>query len=898
MKGTLCCLGILLFGGRILTAQEPSPQSLDFTAGDKPDPAAQPFSLHVEGLSGIPNSAAERGRNARQIYVSKVAADSYSSRHLQPGDVILGVNAKPFEGKVIDTFREAVADAAGRGKGGNLRLIRWRNGEQATLDFLTLPPPPDLTRGEKKPDIPDWNLGPTGAKGWIFARGFDTSDARQILVNGVEKGSPADGVLEKGDVILGIGGKMFESDARQAFGNAITEAEKARNKGALKLTLWRNGTQTAVTVPLKVMGSHSDASPFSCSKANLIVAQGCSNILKRGIGDGIPGALNALALLASGDPKYSDAIKAYAHKNGPPDLNLKMQEGMYAWSWSYANLFLTEYYLATKDEYVLPAIREYAVKMSRGQGAVGTWGHGLRVEGNNGTLGGYGAINQSGLICWMSLVLAQKCGIDDPDVRRAVAKSHEFFSFYVGKGSIPYGDHPPYSILHDDNGKSGSAAITFDLLNDQPSARFFSRLATAAYAEKEMGHTGNYFSFLWGALGANRAGPKAAAAYMKELRWYYDMARRWDGSFFTIGRDNYNWDMTGLFVLHYELPLQKLYITGKGVSRANELAEKELQEVLECGKGFSYGKNDYAYLSKQDHQLLAALGSWSPVVRHRAASAIAKRDANLVPQLIFLLSEKDLNFRYGACLALQYLEERAAPATDELIRQLSEKDMWLRTRAAFALNGIGRPARKAVPEMLKLALAVDQQDPRGLQCKYLAFALFRAGFVDNLPRPRGLLADSLEGVDRDLLYPVIRRLLASDDGLCTYAMCSIFKTLNTDELKALLPSIVQVAYNAPPSGEMFAQEIRVDAMKFMATNRIPEGLPVFIEYARTQNGWGQKTTQILPLLKEYGPGARKILPELKELSTTWKAQETERKQGGVTKSGVADDVIKAIESAR
>jgi hypothetical protein len=41
---------------------------------------------------------------------------------------------------------------------------------------------PDLTKGEKKDDTPDWNLGPTGATGWIFGRGFSTAASRQILV--------------------------------------------------------------------------------------------------------------------------------------------------------------------------------------------------------------------------------------------------------------------------------------------------------------------------------------------------------------------------------------------------------------------------------------------------------------------------------------------------------------------------------------------------------------------------------------------------------------------------------------------------------------------------------------------------------------------------------------------
>ncbi|MEI7901351.1 MAG: DUF6288 domain-containing protein [bacterium] len=772
-------------------------------------------------------------------------------------------------------------------------------------------PVPDLTKDGKKDATPDWNLGPTGAKGWVFARGFDTSEARQILITGVEKGSPADGVLASDDLIVGVNGKAFAGDARMALGQAVTEAEKSANKGLLKLLCWRKGEQKEVVVPLKVMGSYSETSPYKCPKAKLIVEQGCRAIMKRGLkagkyvqgGEWSPDILeniNALALLASDNPEYLAAIKEYAHTLGPPGMKLPLKEGMYAWTWSYAGLFLAEYYLATKDETVLPAIREIALKMSIGQGEVGNWGHGFRVDGNNGTLGGYGAVNQPGLVCWMALVMAQKCGIDDPEVKKAVAKAHRFFGFYVGKGSVPYGDHPPYSALHDDNGKSGSAATTFDLMEDTASTQFFSRLATAAYAEKELGHTGNLFGFLWGALGANRAGPEAVAAYLKELRWYYDMARRWDGSFFTTQRDNYNWDMTGLFVLHYALPLQKLYITGKGVSHANFLTGKELKDVLECGKGFTYGQVDHYYVAKSNGQLLKALSSWSPVVRKRAAKELASRPDDVVPQLIAMLGSKELNDRYGACLALQHLEKRAAPATDALARLLSEKDMWLRTQAAFALSCIGQPARKTVPEQLKLAAAVDPADPRGMQCKYLSFALFKASYVDQVPRPKGLLADSVEGVDREQLYPVLRRLLATDDGMTTFTVCSIFRTLSAEELKTLLPSIIKVAHDTAPSGEMFAHEIREEAFRFLAKNKIPEGLPAFIEYFKTQNGWGQRTTQILPLLKEYGSVARSILPQLKALQAQWKAEETKHRQDNKkeTRSSVAEDVIKVIEEAK
>ncbi len=65
-------------------------------------------------------------------------------------------------------------------------------------------------------------------------------------------------------MILGVNGKVFESDARVALGQAITEAEKDANKGDLKLLRWRKGEQKEVTVPLKVIGSYSGTSPYNC----------------------------------------------------------------------------------------------------------------------------------------------------------------------------------------------------------------------------------------------------------------------------------------------------------------------------------------------------------------------------------------------------------------------------------------------------------------------------------------------------------------------------------------------------------------------------------------------------------------------------------------------------------
>ena len=126
--------------------------------------------------------------------------------------------------------------------------------------------PPDLTKGGKRLNGGEYILGPTGLGGWMYAQNF--AEARQILVLTVDKGSPADGVVQINDVILGVGGKLFTGDARRTFGLAIGEAEK---DGILKLMIWREGKQQDVELKLKIMGAYSDTAPYDCPKSKKIL---------------------------------------------------------------------------------------------------------------------------------------------------------------------------------------------------------------------------------------------------------------------------------------------------------------------------------------------------------------------------------------------------------------------------------------------------------------------------------------------------------------------------------------------------------------------------------------------------------------------------------------------------
>ena len=738
---------------------------------------------------------------------------------------------------------------------------------------------PNLVAGGVKDDKHDWTLGPTGARGWMCGRSLETTDSRQILITGVDPGSPADGAIKVGDVILGTGGVPFSEDARKSFGRAIARAETRQAGGKLKLLRWRKGRQSEVQITLPVLGNYTSTAPFNCPKSEKILAAGCRFIAGH-LKGGIPGQINALALLASGRKEYLPAVRALAHKVGPRGLKLTLHggSGMVAWSWGYSNLFLTEYYLATGDDYVLPAIREYSTRIAAGQSGVGSWGHGMawpQLNGGrlHGALGGYGALNQAGLVCHTSLVLATRCGVKDTVVAQAIARANRFFGFYIGKGAIPYGDHRPGWQVHDDNGKNSIAAVLFDLQGHRAGARFFSRMTTASYAERERGHTGNYFSFLWGPLGANRAGPGAAAAFLEAQRWYYDLARRPDGSFRYQGgagsagsEHKYgNWDCTGAYMLAYALPLKKLYITGRGTSKTNELVGSELADTIEAGRGFnSWHLGIEPYRKKNRKELLRHLGSWSPAVRHRAALALAeKKQDDVVGDVLAILARPDANARYGACRALGAMKSRAAPAVDRLTDLLNHDDVWLRIQASYALSDIGAPAKKAVGHMLKLAVRKDANDPREFTQRYLAFCLFYPG---GALRMNGLIARNLDGVDRRLLYPAVERLLLNDDGRARGCIGSVYKTLSYEEITPLLPAIYRAVVTPAPSGVMFASGIRLRGLELLAKHRIREGMALCLQVMEIDK-WGKRTriNGCLKILRTYGGAAKPVLPALRKL---------------------------------
>ena len=739
---------------------------------------------------------------------------------------------------------------------------------------------PDFTTGETIPADAkhDWNLGPTGLRGWMFCDKLMTTDARQISITKVEQGSPAAGMLRVGDVILGVGNQPFSYDPRTELGQALTTAESEAGGGKLTLTRWRAGKKEEVVLTLPVLGSYSATAPYDCPKSKRILEQGCQTLAVRMADpaypesphqDPITRSLNALALLASGNPEYLPLVKKEAQ--WAADFSA---DSMQTWHYGYVIMLLSEYVMATDDQSVMPGLRRLALEAANGQSAVGSWGHGFAVP--DGRLRGYGMMNSPGVPLTISLVLAREAGVKDPAVDLAIERSAQLLRFYIGKGAIPYGDHHPWIENHDDNGKCGMAAVLFNLLGEKSGAEFFSRMSVASHgSERDTGHTGNFFNLLWSMPGVAQSGPQATGAWMNEYGgWYFDLARHWDGTFPHQGppekeEDSYaSWDCTGGYLLAYAMPLKKIYLTGRRPSIVPQLDAVASQSLISDGRGWSNKDRHSAYDKLSADQLLERLGSWSPVVRERAAIALARGQQVPMPALLKMLESPHLESRYGACQALIALRGRGAQAVETLRRLLADKDLWLRIKAAEALASIGKPAMPAVPDILELLAQVDKKhDPRGMQQRYLSFALF--------DDHDGMLSGSLEGVDSEALYKAVRAGLTNQDGRARGSFGSVYRNLSADKIKPLLPAIYQAVIEPAPSGEMFADTIRVEGLRLLAKHRIEEGMSACVQYTRNQNPWDsqERTPELMKVLLSYGAHAKTVIPELTKIADYFEKDE-------------------------
>ena len=758
-----------------------------------------------------------------------------------------------------------------------------------------------------------FNLGPTGLRGWIYMDtnnpiagqyGLITAPSRQILVTVAS--TPGSAVLAVDDVILGAmaGSRgvvpLFTTDCRKAFGVAIGEAEKT-GAGMLRVKRWRAGTITDVNIPMTIMGNYTATAPYTCPKSALILANARIKLVSQLLAEpgflnnNYGGAIKGLALLACvapGDADYATVqtrLQTFAHSLAAVDLK---PNGMYIWDWGYMGVFLSEYYLrtvadGTPDASVLPGINKYTVAIAKVQSRYGTYGHGgseLKADGSlHGTIPPYGPVNSAGIPANIAIVMGKKALVAgnqtiDPEIDPAITRASNFFSFYVNKGSIPYGEHEPDFNGHASNGKDPMCAVLFGLLLNRPvEAEYFARMSVAGWPGRECGHSGQGFSYLWGAMGANMGGAAAVAKYLENVRWHLDLERRTDGSFAYGGQEQFGGGKTedgtylgkcgyhdvsptATYILTYALPLRRLCITGQNAIPANTLSAAKVANAMAAA---TFRLDCTAYTVTQ---LMTALSEYDPLVRYDAAIKLGTRTltAAEVDTLLAMAAGTNANGRMGACQTLGLLKNTAALPL--LAQRLTDPDLWVRAKAANALKNFGPAAGEQLTPMLTAFVtnATDPEvivwaDPVQIANGFLSNALFQT-------LPKNTIAAT-----KSLFWPAVKvGLKQPDSNPRNTAADFVRNNLTLEDVQALAPDLFQCVTSTSQADTMWSMYPRGLAIATLAKYKIAEAMPMALAL-QAGGGWGSEHFRRdgLNALSSFGDSARWTLPALRKLALTW-----------------------------
>lgn len=742
------------------------------------------------------------------------------------------------------------------------------------------PKVPDLTKGEspappkRSNKILAGNLGPTGLIGWMHHEGIDTGRSRQILITEVAKGSPADGVIRKGDVILGASGQSaspadFTADARRSFAEAIADAE-ARKPATLHLKVWREGTTANLALPLEFMGAYAANAPYDCPKSLKVIERAMKSMETQELKADRFG-LGALALLACEDGRFpgNEARRMKAREWVTGLIPDKQQyEGMIsdqvetyskvAWNRTYHLIVLAEYYLATGDNpsrggiSLLQAIDAHAQTIARGQSMFGTMGHQFALQGENGTIHGpygvgYGPINATGLAAFMGLTLARDCQLPNAEtnarIEAAIQRASVFFSYYANRGTIPYGEHAPWKKSHCSNGKSGLAAAAFARVpGREQEAKYFSQLAVASGSERPGGHGGSFFNYLWTPVGAKVGGEDAMAAYFRQVSWHLDLARTWDGGFYynDYGSHGYHGPtfgkaslyMSSPALLTYAMGLRKLHLTGKSLTASTRLSKQEVADAWLAG--------NYRPAERSEVELLEDLGSFSAVVRERAAATLAanREDAAMRARLQQIALVQGNPSRRGAVTALGMLGH--PDSAKFLIELFRDEDTFVREEAIEAFGMLPAEVQASqVDALLKKAAALKRDpmkvypdDPMNTNLIVLTDLLFDS---------KGIVGSSLRAVQAhssmEQLYGAIRASATLPAGGARTNLKHVLNLLSPEELRPLADTLMELVEVEAPADAMFAEGPRSSTAKLLLSHRFEESVDASLKLFEGGGRW-------------------------------------------------------------
>jgi hypothetical protein len=308
-------------------------------------------------------------------------------------------------------------------------------------------------RAERGPDaqVHGWwyNLGRTGMRVELLPE-----SPRQLLVQHVFAGSPADGVVVPGDLLTGAGGAAFVEAHQDGYGMEVFGArgpigefavalEAAQSAtGALAVRLERGEQSLQVSLPVGTeYGAFGADYPFDCPKSERIRAELLDELVATQGANGSWGSppqdtFAALALLTSDEPAHRAAALRSVRFHAANTDAQGAAGGLVNWRYMAAGIVLAEAYLLTGESSLLDELREVrdfllsTQYVERAQivpesyrshpgsqptddvGATGGWGHNPGFEGYGpiAMLTGQGALSRSRAPA--SRPLTRSCGAE------------------------------------------------------------------------------------------------------------------------------------------------------------------------------------------------------------------------------------------------------------------------------------------------------------------------------------------------------------------------------------------------------------------------------------------------------------------------------------------------------
>ncbi len=734
---------------------------------------------------------------------------------------------------------------------------------------------PDLTQGGELTRVNKRWAGPVGIHcgTWRITGGQGMKDVRQLKVLEIDQGSPADGVLEVDDVILGADGTgaakvpLFQGSKiwpMIPIADAITEAE-ARNPAILNLLVWRKGVTKTVPIKLEYLGRYSETAPYDCPKSKNILRKGIKALYEENKFD--ESGLGVLCLLAADDPtnpdnaKYQARAKEWAHQ---------LEVGGSPWYSGPKLMALSEYYMKTKDETIFPKLVAQAEYHAKGVSWFGTVGHKWSDKApdgsDNGRLSGYGPITASGALGYLGLSLAREAGVKSAIVEKSHEAQRIFFGHYALRSGMGYGEHP-YGITgvtDDYNAKQANSGLAVGMdEGGEEKAKYFTRVASLASMDRrQYAHGGSFFGQVFHPLGAVQGGAKAAHMQFEEIRWHLDLKRRWNHTRIYDGSgnkyDSFHHGATAL--IFYAAPLKQIYLTGRGQRDSLKFTDAEFEELLEI-KNF-----DATQLTTSE--LVAALSRYHGMLRGAAASELANRvkakpDSPewpaLIDQLLAMAADDSNNTfaRTGACAALAFIKNRSqepvksmknAEIAKTMAALLKDPEAYIRFAGVKVLQDLEDEAvRPHANEIMDAIIAtgrptfpLDEEDPLQWAHGEMGVLLYNS-----------VLEKNLDEVDRSRLIPAIRSLLQTPNGGARNVPTKVLANLDKEDILALADLIVDNIQVSPPANAMGGSLAMENSQAALANYLFEEALPLSAEY-----GVGAAIKNKIP--EKYGKAALNI----------------------------------------